>query len=91
MYGSWGVVCDAEKVFGGCSMRDLFTWNLMMGVYVGSGDAKGASRVFDEMPERDVVSWSTVIAGYVQLCVDRLVLGSNAAFSEDAACRCPSK
>lgn len=66
MYGSWGVVCDAEKVFGGCSMRDLFTWNLMMGVYVGSGDAKGASRVFDEMPERDVVSWSTVIAGYVQ-------------------------
>ncbi|KAG0469876.1 hypothetical protein HPP92_016576 [Vanilla planifolia] len=66
MYGAWGAVHNARKVFDECLQRDCFSWNLMVGVYVGSGDVDLARRLFDQMPERDVVSWSTLIAGYVQ-------------------------
>lgn len=51
-----------------CSVdRDLYSWNIMLGEYVRTGDMDRALEWFDRMPERDVVSWSTVIAGYVQV------------------------
>ncbi|WOL17031.1 Pentatricopeptide repeat-containing protein [Canna indica] len=67
MYGSFGSVHDAQKVFDVSTQRDLFSWNSLMGAYVGSGNVDRARKLFDEMPEKDVVSWSTIIAGYVQV------------------------
>lgn len=73
MYSSWGVNEDARKVFDECQMKDVFSWNSMVGGYIASRDVESARNVFDEMPKRDVVSWSTIIAGYGQvgcyLCV----------------------
>lgn len=37
----------------------------MLAGLVRNGDVRVAEKVFDEMPERDVVSWSTMIMGYV--------------------------
>lgn len=67
MFGKWGVVEDARKVFDSAVDRDLYSWNSMIGAYVGSGNMIQAKELFDEMHERDVVSWSTIIAGYVQV------------------------
>ncbi|AES75854.1 pentatricopeptide (PPR) repeat protein [Medicago truncatula] len=58
---------DARNVFDSAIDRDLYSWNTMIGVYVGSGNMIQAKNLFDEMHERDVVSWSTIIAGYVQV------------------------
>jgi len=67
MFGKWGNVEDARKVFDSAVDRDLYSWNTMIGAYVGSGNMILAKELFNEMHERDVVSWSTIIAGYVQV------------------------
>ena len=68
-YGSWGMMEEAEKLFQESFSKDLFSWNSLMGGFVGVGKMGCAMKVFDEMPDRDVVSWSTVIAGFVQVIV----------------------
>ncbi|KAH9287824.1 hypothetical protein KI387_031941 [Taxus chinensis] len=38
--------------------------NALINMYAKCGSIEFAQRVFDKMPRRDVVSWSTIIAGY---------------------------
>ncbi|KAL5713526.1 hypothetical protein ACHQM5_015593 [Ranunculus cassubicifolius] len=38
MYADLGLIDLARKVFDGSSCRDLYSWNSMIGGYVGSGD-----------------------------------------------------
>lgn len=38
----------------------------MLSSYAAVGDMAGAGRLFDEMPERDVVTWNTMLAGYAR-------------------------
>ncbi|KAL6277178.1 hypothetical protein ACE6H2_020779 [Prunus campanulata] len=40
---------------------DVFVGNTLLMLYGSCGDMRDAKRVFDEMRERDVVSWNTVI------------------------------
>ncbi|KAH7292269.1 hypothetical protein KP509_29G060200 [Ceratopteris richardii] len=40
--------------------------NALMHMYVKCGALMNAQYVFDELPLRDVISWTTLIAGYVQ-------------------------
>ncbi|KAG8081042.1 hypothetical protein GUJ93_ZPchr0007g3078 [Zizania palustris] len=60
--------------FGG----DVVVQNALLDVYykcsgtgivgpLGSGDAIGALELFQAMPERNVVSWNTVVAGFVRV------------------------
>lgn len=39
--------------------------NVLVNMYVGCGSLKEARRVFDMLPKRNVVTWSTMITGYV--------------------------
>ncbi|KAL6493447.1 hypothetical protein OROGR_032226 [Orobanche gracilis] len=44
----------------------LFIHNHLVNAYVKCGDVWNALEVFEEMPERNVVSWTVLIAGFVQ-------------------------
>ncbi|CAL9152310.1 unnamed protein product, partial [Musa hybrid cultivar] len=52
VYGSFGSVHDAQMVFDGSARRDMFSWNSLIGGYVGFGDVDRARKLFDEMPEK---------------------------------------
>ncbi|KAF7813228.1 pentatricopeptide repeat-containing protein [Senna tora] len=45
---------------------DMYVQNSLVHVYSVCGDCIGASKVFDEMLVRDVVSWTGLISGYVK-------------------------
>ncbi|MQM01727.1 hypothetical protein Taro_034488 [Colocasia esculenta] len=80
VYGSWGRMEEAVRVFSGCTIRDLFSWNTLLSGYLCVGKRDCARKVFDEMPSRDVVTWSTIIAGYVQFLVSYMTLFNLAKF-----------
>ncbi|GKU96242.1 hypothetical protein SLEP1_g9497 [Rubroshorea leprosula] len=58
-----GLHCEIIKR-GNC--LDLFATNILMDMYVKAGLLSDASKLFDEMPERNTVSFVTVSQGYVQ-------------------------
>ncbi|XP_010528195.1 PREDICTED: pentatricopeptide repeat-containing protein At2g37310 [Tarenaya hassleriana] len=45
---------------------DVFVGNGLVTYYAKCGQVASARRVFDGMPERDVVSWNSMISGYSQ-------------------------
>ena len=45
---------------------DPFVGNSMVRMYIDFGEIELARRVFDRMPNRDVVSWNSMIAGYLK-------------------------
>ncbi|KAF8395744.1 hypothetical protein HHK36_019695 [Tetracentron sinense] len=44
--------------------RDVFVGNTLFCLYGGCSNLWDAQRVFDEMPERDIVSWNSIIAAF---------------------------
>lgn len=46
--------------------EDLFLVNNLLSIYVKCGSMLEASQVFQNMPRRNVVSWTTIVAGYAQ-------------------------
>eukprot|EP01018_Ginkgo_biloba_P001657 Gb_20195 [translate_table: standard] len=45
---------------------NVFVENALVNMYAKCGCIKNARHVFDKMPQRDVVSWTSMIAGYAQ-------------------------
>lgn len=46
----------------------LFIGSTLIDMFVKCGSLEDAQRVFERLPERDVVTWSALIAGYAQHC-----------------------
>jgi pentatricopeptide repeat protein len=53
---------------------DVFVGSSMVDMYAKCGEIGYARKMFDEMPEKNVVSWSGMIYGYSQLGVDEEAL-----------------
>lgn len=54
------------KVFKSGFDKDLFLCNTLINLYVRSSGLESARRLFDEMPERNSVTWACLISGYTQ-------------------------
>ncbi|KAF0915399.1 hypothetical protein E2562_036097 [Oryza meyeriana var. granulata] len=66
-----GAELDAGRAVHGLVIRrdpeyDVFVGTSLVNMYAKCGDMGAAMRVFWRMPVRNVVSWSTAIAGFVQ-------------------------
>ncbi|XP_071686647.1 pentatricopeptide repeat-containing protein At2g33680 [Rutidosis leptorrhynchoides] len=56
--------------------EDVFVGSSLLNMYCKAGLVDDARKVFDEMPERNSISWATIISGYAmqRICVDALEL-----------------
>ncbi|KAJ7976809.1 Pentatricopeptide repeat-containing protein [Quillaja saponaria] len=63
--------CFVVKIGYEC---DVFVGSSMVDMYAKCGEIRYARRVFDEMPDRNVVSWSGMIYGYAQMNEDEEAL-----------------
>ncbi|KAL0382325.1 UNVERIFIED_CONTAM: Pentatricopeptide repeat-containing protein, mitochondrial [Sesamum calycinum] len=65
--GEWKLVDSVvEYIEDNCVEIDVYLGNTLIDVAAKSGDLAAAKKLFDEMPERDVISWTSMITGYCQ-------------------------
>ncbi|XAR73830.1 hypothetical protein NMG60_11007929 [Bertholletia excelsa] len=56
----------AQTITIGGFVSDLYVGNTMIDMYVKCGFLDCGRKVFDEMPERDVISWTSLIVAYAK-------------------------
>eukprot|EP01018_Ginkgo_biloba_P009664 Gb_38568 [translate_table: standard] len=55
-----------EDIIRSGFLSDVFVGSALVDMYAKCGSIENALKVFDRMPERNVVSWNTMLVGYVQ-------------------------
>ncbi|KAH7426122.1 hypothetical protein KP509_11G085600 [Ceratopteris richardii] len=56
-----------EAIRNGFAEADIILANTLLDMYINCGNLEEAQRVFDNLPIRNVVTWSVMIAGYTEL------------------------
>ncbi|KAL5230342.1 hypothetical protein ABZP36_029118 [Zizania latifolia] len=49
-----------------CSVNNVLSGNSLVDMYAKCGEIVAAWRIFNEIPEKDIFSWNSMIAGYAQ-------------------------
>jgi len=65
LYFKEGILVHKDMIVRGLE-RDAFIGTSLVDMYCKMGDLKLARKVFDKMPEKDVVAWSAMILGLSQ-------------------------
>lgn len=60
-----GKEIHGQLIVNGFSL-DLFAMTGVVNMYAKCGQIQEAYKMFDRMPERDLVSWNTIVAGFAQ-------------------------
>ncbi|XP_068659536.1 pentatricopeptide repeat-containing protein At5g19020, mitochondrial [Aristolochia californica] len=66
VYSKFGSISTARRMFNSCHLLDTASWNIMIVGYVKLGLLDSAWELFVEMPDRDCVSYTTVMMGFAQ-------------------------
>ncbi|GLJ05083.1 hypothetical protein SUGI_0010620 [Cryptomeria japonica] len=61
-----GKLVQAHIIQTGFQIPCNFVWNKIVTMYVQLGSLVEVRKVFDEIPERNVASWTTMIAAYIR-------------------------
>ncbi|KMS98259.1 hypothetical protein BVRB_4g094080 [Beta vulgaris subsp. vulgaris] len=64
MYGKFGWLDAAMKLFNLMTKKDIISWNSIILSYVHAYEIEKAYDLFEVMPRRDIVSWTTMIGGF---------------------------
>ncbi|XP_022944963.1 putative pentatricopeptide repeat-containing protein At5g40405 [Cucurbita moschata] len=66
MYAEMGCLNSCYRVFESVQNPDVVCQTAMVSACAKCGDTDYARQLFDEMPQRDSISWNAMIAGYTQ-------------------------
>ncbi|KAG5029492.1 pentatricopeptide repeat-containing protein At5g44230 [Glycine soja] len=66
-HSALGAQLHAQTLLLGGFSSDLYVNNAVIDMYVKCGSLRCARMVFDEMPERDVISWTGLIVAYTRI------------------------
>ncbi|KAJ0725679.1 putative tetratricopeptide-like helical domain superfamily [Helianthus annuus] len=66
MYAEMELLGHLKDLFLDINQPDLVTQTAMLVACARLGDIAFARQLFDKMPDRDVIAWNAMIAGYVQ-------------------------
>ncbi|XP_047323486.1 pentatricopeptide repeat-containing protein At1g14470 [Impatiens glandulifera] len=67
MYGNYGPIEDARRMFDEMSERAVVDWNLMISGYWDWGNENEACRIFELAPVKDVITWTTMVTGFSKI------------------------
>ncbi|CAL0307197.1 unnamed protein product [Lupinus luteus] len=67
-----GLIGEGEQVHGVILVKgyccNVFVGTNLVNLYAGSGGVEKARQVFDNMSQRSIVSWNSILAGYIRCC-----------------------
>ncbi|XP_059648169.1 putative pentatricopeptide repeat-containing protein At3g49142 [Cornus florida] len=66
MYAKCGELDYARSLFDEMPVRDVSSWNVLIGGYMKEGIIHVAEDLFGKMSNRNIVSWTAMISGYAQ-------------------------
>lgn len=66
LYSKLNLFDAAHSLFRSSSNRDVASYNIILSMNVKKGDLDFARKLFDEMPHRDCVSFTTMVMGFCQ-------------------------
>ncbi|EFJ20331.1 hypothetical protein SELMODRAFT_108697 [Selaginella moellendorffii] len=70
MYGKCGNLGVARAVFDNLGSPNRFSWTILFAAYARNGKLEEARRVFEEMPERGIVVWNSLLTTLAALSGD---------------------
>ncbi|KAI5684006.1 hypothetical protein M9H77_05234 [Catharanthus roseus] len=64
-YACVGLMDSTMQVLDEISVKDVVSWNSVIGGLAKAGELGLAHKLFDGMPDRNVISWNIMITGYL--------------------------